>query len=265
MPLIIIKSRSEIEKMRKAGALAAETLRLAGEMVFPGQTTKNIDDFVHQYTIEHGAIPAPLNYRGFPKSCCTSINEVVCHGIPDEKVILQDGDIINIDITSILDGWHGDLSATFYVGKPSDRAIRLVETTRQCLEIGIAQVRNGARLGDIGAAISQLATSRGFSVVRDYVGHGIGRQFHEDLQVPHYGTRGRGPRLRTGMTFTIEPMINEGDWQTKVLPDKWTAVTRDSKWSAQFEHTLVVTETGCEILTAFKEPLPNSEPRKIPS
>ncbi len=261
MARIIVKSASEIEKMRAAGALAAETLRRAGEMVVPGQTTGAIDDFVYAFTLERGGIPAPLNYHGFPKSCCTSINEVVCHGIPDKGRVLVEGDIINIDITTILDGWHGDLSATFYVGEVDERVVRLVETTRECLALGIAEVRDGARMGDIGAAIEAHAHGRGYSVVRDYVGHGIGRMFHEHLQVPHYGVRGRGVRMRRGMTFTIEPMINMGGYGTKTLSDGWTAVTRDGSLSAQFEHTLVVTEEGCEILTRYDEPLKHSEVR----
>lgn len=258
MPEIIIKSREEIEGMRKACRLAAQTLEETAKLIKPGQNTLAIDEFVHNYTLKHHAVPAPLHYNGFPKSCCTSINEVVCHGIPSKSQILKDGDIINVDITSILDGWHGDVSATFYVGKPSPETVNLVETTRRCLEIGIAEVRPDARLGDIGAAIQSFAEGRGFSVVRDFVGHGIGRQFHENLQIEHRGRRGHGLRLREGMTFTIEPMINAGDWRLKILNDGWTAVTLDKRWSAQFEHTLVVTSDGCEVLTAFKAPLENS-------
>lgn len=258
MPDIILKSKEEIEVMRRACRLAADTLEKAGKLVKPGENTLAIDDFIYDYTVKHHAIPADLNYHGYPKSSCISINEVVCHGIPNKKTILKDGDIVNIDITSILDGWHGDVSATFYVGTPSKEAINLVETTRRCLDIGISQVRPDARMGDIGAAIQEFAEGRGFSVVRDYVGHGIGRQFHEDLQVPHYGRRGRGVRLREGMTFTIEPMINAGDWRLRILNDGWTSVTIDKKWSAQFEHTLVVTHDGCEVLTAFSGPLENS-------
>ena len=258
MPDIIIKSHEDIVAMRKACRLAAQTLEEAAKLVKPGENTLAIDEFVHNYTIKHHAIPAPLNYNGFPKSCCTSINEVVCHGIPSKHQILKDGDIINIDITSILDGWHGDVSATFYVGTPSPETVNLVETTRRCLEIGIAEVKPDARLGDIGAAIQEFAEGRGFSVVRDYVGHGIGRQFHENLQVEHRGKRGRGLRLREGMTFTIEPMINAGDWRLKILDDGWTSVTLDKKWSAQFEHTIVVTKDGCEVMTAFSGPLANS-------
>lgn len=258
MPEIIVKSREELAAMRRACRLAAQTLEEAGKLVKPGENTLAIDDFIYDYTIKNHAIPADLNYHGYPKSSCISINEVVCHGIPNKKTILKDGDIVNIDITSILDGWHGDVSATFYVGTPSKEAVNLVETTRRCLELGIAEVRAGARLGDIGGAIQEFAEGRGFSVVRDYVGHGIGRQFHEDLQIAHYGRRGHGLRLVEGMTFTIEPMINAGDWRIRILNDGWTSVTKDGKWSAQFEHTLVVTKDGCEVMTAFSGPLANS-------
>lgn len=255
---IILKSQEEINAMRRACRLAAQTLEEAAHLIKPGENTLTIDTFVHEYTLKHNAIPAPLNYNGFPKSCCTSINHVICHGIPSQKMIMKEGDIINVDITSILDGWHGDVSATFYVGTPSPEAVNLVETTRRCLELGIAQVRPDARLGDIGHAIQSFAEGRGFSVVRDFVGHGIGRQFHESLQIAHHGTAGRGLRLREGMTFTIEPMINAGTWRMNILSDRWTAVTNDKKWSAQFEHTLVVTADGCEVMTAFEKPLANS-------
>ena len=258
MSEIVLKSREEIEAMRHACRLAAQTLEEAAKMVKPGENTLAINDFVHEYTIKHHAIPAPLHYCGYPKSCCISINDVICHGIPSKNAVLRDGDIVNIDITSILDGWHGDVSATFYVGTPSPEAVNLVETTRRCLEIGIAEVRPEARLGDIGAAIQTFAEGRGFSVVRDYVGHGVGRKFHEEPQVAHYGKRHKGLRLLEGMTFTIEPMINAGDWRMRILDDNWTSVTLDHKWSAQFEHTLAVTENGCEILTAFSGPLAKS-------
>jgi methionyl aminopeptidase len=253
-----IKSPREIEMMREAGRLAAETLVAAGELAVPGTTTAQIDDFVHHDTIKKGCIPAPLNYRGYPKSVCTSINEVICHGIPGPQV-LKDGDIINIDITHIYEGFHGDTSATFYVGKPSDDAIRVTEVARRCLDLGIAEVRDGARVGDIGAAIQEFAEAHRCSVVRDFTGHGIGRGFHEEPQVPHFGKRGRGMRLRAGMTFTIEPMINLGTWRMRVLADGWTAVTLDGELSAQFEHTVLVTAKGCEILTARAQPLKFSE------
>lgn len=258
MPEIILKSSEDIKAMRKACRLASKTLIEAGKMIEPGVSTFDIDAFVHQYTLKHHATPAPLHYQGYPKSCCISVNEVVCHGIPNKKTILKNGDVVNIDITTILDGWHGDVNATFYCGTPSPEAINLVETTRRCLDLGIAQVRPDARIGDIGAAIQTFAEKRGFSVVRDYVGHGIGRAFHENLQIPHFGKAGRGLRLREGMTFTIEPMINAGDWRLHILGDNWTAVTNDKKWSAQFEHTLVVTHDGCEVMTAFDEPLVHS-------
>ncbi len=245
---IIIKNNEQLESMRAACRLAAQTLREAGKILKPGIRTDDINDFVHRYTIKRGAVPAPLNYRGFPKSVCTSVNEVVCHGIPGARK-LQAGDIINVDVTSILDGWHGDVSATFYVGEPSDEARHLVQVTRKCLELGIAEVRPGARLGDVGAAIQEYAEAKGCSVVRDFVGHGIGREFHEPPQVSHFGKRGRGQRLKAGMIFTIEPMINLGDWRLHTLDDGWTAVTDDGKLSAQFEHTIAVTDVGAEVLT----------------
>lgn len=256
---VIIKTREEIEAMRPACRLAAQTLEEAAKLVKPGVDTLSIDDFIHDYTISHGAIPAPLNYRGYPKSSCISVNEVICHGIPSKTKILHDGDIVNIDITSILNGFHGDVSATFYVGTPSPEAVDLVETTRRCLELGIAEVRPGAHLGDIGAVIQEFAEGRGFSVVRDFVGHGIGRGFHEPPSVEHYGTRHTKLKLEEGMVFTIEPMINAGGFLLRILSDRWTAVTLDDKWSAQFEHTIAVTADGCEILTAFSAPLANSQ------
>lgn len=255
---VVIKRASQISELKKACRLAAETLEETAKILRPGLSTEEINVFVHKYTIDRGAIPAPLNYRGFPKSVCTSVNEVVCHGIPGPR-ILKDGDIINVDVTSILNGWHGDVSATFYIGQPSIETRHLVETTRKCLALGIAEVKPGARIGDIGAAIQDYAHSQGCSVVRDFVGHGIGAEFHEAPQVPHFGKRGRGLRLKQGMTFTIEPMINLGDWRLHTLDDGWTAVTDDGNISAQFEHTVLVTENGCEILTAFAAPLVNSE------
>lgn len=258
MTSVEIKSAREIEAMRRVGRLAAETLTAVGELVEPGITTQQIDDFVHRHTLSQGALPAPLNYRGFPKSVCTSVNEVVCHGIPGERR-LEDGDIINVDVTHIFDGFHGDTSATFYVGTPSEDARKVTEISRRCLELGIAEVRPGARLGDVGAAIQAFAEGRGCSVVRDFVGHGIGRVFHDEPKVSHVGVRGRGVRLKPGMTFTIEPMINLGGWQVEVLEDDWTAVTADGSLSAQFEHTILVTTSGCEILTARSGPLAHSE------
>lgn len=257
MSNIIIKTPEQIAKMRAAGRLAASTLEEVAKILRVGITTDEINSFVHEHTVSRGAKPAPLGYRGYPKSVCTSINEVVCHGIPSARRLL-DGDIINVDVTTILDGWHGDVSATFYIGQVSDEARHLVEVTRQCLDLAIAQVRPGARLGNIGAVIQEHAESHGCSVVRDFVGHGLGRGFHEAPQVSHIGERDRGVRLKTGMVFTIEPMINQGGWELHILDDDWTAVTNDHKLSAQFEHTVAVTPDGCEILTAFSGPLANS-------
>ncbi len=253
-----IKSKAEIAGMREVCKLAAETLTRVDEIIAPGITTDDIDCFVHEHTMSQNALPAPLNYRGFPKSCCTSINEVVCHGIPGSQV-LEDGDIINVDVTHIYKGFHGDTSATFYVGTPGPEAVRVTEVARRCLEIGIAEVRPGARLGNIGAAIQEFAHAHDCSVVRDYTGHGIGREFHEPPSVRHVGRRGVGQRLRAGMTFTVEPMINLGTWQVDLMRDQWTVVTRDRRLSAQFEHTLLVTKDGCEILTARSEVLQNSD------
>jgi methionyl aminopeptidase len=247
--------------MRAACRLAADTLVMVGEHLRPGMTTDEINVLVHEYTLAHGARPSPLNYHGFPKSVCTSINEVVCHGIPGPQV-LQDGDIINVDVTSFLpakDGFHGDTSATFYVGEPSEAAKKVTEVARRALELGLAAVHDGARLGDIGAAIQEYAEGKGCSVVRDYVGHGIGRQFHTAPQVPHYGTRGAGKRVKAGMVFTIEPMINLGRYECEVLEDGWTVLTADRSLSAQFEHTIVVTQSGCEVLTQRPVPLKGSE------
>jgi methionyl aminopeptidase len=258
MSNIVIKSEADLVEMRKACKLAARTLVEAAKLIAPGVTTDDINRFVHDYTIKHNATPAPLGYRGYPKSVCTSVNEVICHGIPSDRK-LNDGDIINVDVTSILNGWHGDVSATFYVGDVSDEARKLVEVTRECLKRGIEKVKPKTRLGDIGSVIQQYAESNGFSVVQDFVGHGIGRNFHEGPQVLHFGKAGRGQRLIQGMTFTIEPMINQGDYRSVVLDDDWTAVTIDGKLSAQFEHTIAVTNDGVEIMTAFDEPLLNSE------
>jgi len=254
-----VKSRSEIELMREVGKMTAETLFKVDELIEPGITTEEIDRFVHEDTVKQGCVPAPLGYKGFPKSCCTSINEVVCHGIPDPGRKLEDGDIINVDISHIYKGFHGDTSLTFYVGEPSAEAKKLVEVTRRCLDLGIAEVKPGARLGDIGAAIQEFAESQGFNVVRDFTGHGIGRRFHEEPSVHHVGQRGRGKRLKAGMIFTIEPMINVGDWRIDILEDDWTAVTIDGLLSAQFEHTILCTEGGYEILTVRPGLTKNSE------
>lgn len=254
-----IKGEREISLMREVSRLAAGTLERVGPMLRAGITTQAINDFVHADTLKLGARPAPLNYRGFPKSVCTSINEVVCHGIPSAKRVLKDGDIINVDVTHVYKGYFGDTSATFFIGEPSPEAKKVVEVARKSLELGIAEVKPGARLGDIGAAIQTFAEGQGCSVVRDFVGHGIGRKFHDEPQVKHYGERGTGARLKPGMTFTIEPMINVGDYEVDVLDDDWTAVTRDGSLSAQFEHTVLVTADGVEILTARSAPLVGSE------
>lgn len=249
--VIILKSEAEIATMRKAGKFAAELLRYLDPFVKPGVSTLELNDLAHDYTTKHGHISAPLNYKGFTKSICTSVNEVVCHGIPHPKQRLKDGDIINIDVTPIVEGFHGDTSKMYLVGTGvSDAAKRLVKVTEECLNKGINAVKVGGRLGDIGAVIQEHAEKSGFSVVREFVGHGIGRIFHEDPQVYHFGQKGKGERIVPGMVFTIEPMINEGQWRTKTLSDGWTAITVDNKLSAQFEHTIAVHEDGTiEILT----------------
>lgn len=249
--MIILKTDAEIDAMKPAGLLAWELLEEVEKMIKPGTSTEDINTFVHEQTIKNGAISAPLNYHGFPKSVCTSVNEVICHGIPNPKHILKEGDIINVDVTPIVNGYHGDTSRTFYVGKVSDTARKLVECAKNSLDIGIDVVREGgARIGDIGAAIQKYAEAQGFSVVKEFVGHGIGKTFHEEPQIPHFGQKGKGQRLTPGMTFTIEPMINEGTWKAKVLKDEWTAVTKDGRLSAQFEHTLAIRSDGSvDILT----------------
>ena len=247
-PIVLLSSR-EIDKMREACHMAAELLAYLEPMVKPGVSTLALNDAAEAWTQARGAKSAPLGYHGFPKSICTSINEVVCHGIPNAKQILREGDIINIDVTPLVDGYHGDTSKTFFVGEPSPIARKLVEVTEESMWRGIRAVKPGAKVGDIGAAIQEYAEAQGFSVVRDFVGHGVGRIFHTAPQIPHYGTSGKGKKLRPGMVFTIEPMINEGTWEVEVLADKWTAVTKDRKLSAQFEHTVAVTEDGVEVLT----------------
>ncbi len=246
---IEIKSAAEIEQMREAGLLAAATLKMIGAHVRPGISTGKLNQISHEFQLDHGAVPAPLNYRGFPKSICTSINDVVCHGIPSNKEVLRSGDIVNIDVTPILGGFHGDTSATFFVGDVSDRAKHVTEVSREALQLGIAAVRPGGRIRDIGAAIEDFAHGEGLSVVEDYCGHGIGRIFHTEPQVAHYRSRGPNPRMRPGMTFTIEPMINVGTKHTRLMKDGWTVRTRDGQLSAQFEHTILVTEDGVEVLT----------------
>ncbi len=246
---ITIHDAAGFEGMRKAGRLAAETLDFITPHVVPGVTTEELDRLCHDFIIAHDAIPAPLNYRGFPKSICTSVNHVVCHGIPSADKKLHNGDALNIDVTVILDGWHGDTSRMFYVGKPSIKAKRLVEVTYEAMMRGIEVVKPGATLGDIGFAIQSFAEKNRFSVVRDFCGHGLGRIFHEAPSVLHYGRPGTGTRLREGMFFTIEPMINAGRLDVKILKDGWTAVTNDRSLSAQFEHSLGVTADGYEIFT----------------
>ncbi|MEZ5506231.1 MAG: type I methionyl aminopeptidase [Gammaproteobacteria bacterium] len=251
---IVIKTPELIEKMRVAGRLAAEVLEMIEEHVKPGVTTDELNSICHDYIVNvQQATPSPLNYRGFPKSICTSVNHVVCHGIPSDKKVLKKGDIINIDITVFKNGVHGDTSKMFVVGEASVQAERLIRITQECLYLGIKMVKPGVRLGDIGHAIQQHAESNHFSVVREYCGHGIGEGFHEEPQVLHYGRPGTGVILQPGMTFTIEPMINAGKRFTKLLPDQWTVVTKDHKLSAQWEHTILVTETGYEVFTMRKE------------
>lgn len=246
---VIIKTEAQIEGIRRASKLTCRILDMLEERIDVGITTDQIDRWVHKMTIKHGATPAPLNYRGFPKSVCTSLNEVICHGIPSPDRVLQDGDILNVDVTSILDGYYGDSSRMFLIGNVSEEARQLVEVTRECLTLGIEQVKPGAQLGDIGHAIQSHAESHGYSVVRAFVGHGTGVEFHEPPDVPHYGRPGTGFTLRENMVFTIEPMINIGTYDIKILDDGWTSITKDRSLSAQWEHTLRVTEDGCEILT----------------
>lgn len=249
---VTIKTAEEIEKMRVAGRLAAEVLEMIEPHVQPGITTDELDRLCHDYIVnQQQAIPAPLNYHGFPKSICTSINHVVCHGIPGEKK-LKKGDIVNLDITVIKDGYHGDTSMMFFVGEPSVMARRLVEVARECLLIGIQMVKPGMRLGDIGHAIQSHAEAHNYSIVREYCGHGIGREFHEEPQVLHYGRPGTGLVLEAGMTFTIEPMINAGKRNVTLMRDGWTVITKDRSLSAQWEHTVLVTGDGVEVLTLRK-------------
>jgi len=250
---VTIKTPEEIEKMRVAGRLAAEVLEMIEPHVQAGVTTDELDRICHDYIVnEQQAIPAPLNYHGFPKSVCTSVNQVVCHGIPGEKK-LKKGDILNIDVTVIKDGFHGDTSKMFFIDKPSVQAERVSRISYECLRVGIEMVKPGVALGDIGHAIQTHAEKNNCSVVREYCGHGIGRGFHEDPQVLHYGTPGTGMVLEQGMTFTIEPMINAGKRQVKLLPDGWTVITKDRSPSAQWEHTILVTPDGHEVLTRRRE------------
>ena len=254
------KTAEEIDKMRVAGRLAASVLEMIGDYVQPGVTTDELDRICHRYIVDElECVPAPLNYSSspeqppFPKSICTSVNHVVCHGIPSPKKVLKRGDVMNIDVTVIKNGYHGDTSKMFFVGEPSVLAKRLVEVTQQCLYAGIRQIRPGARLGDIGHAITRHAHAHRFSVVREFCGHGIGEVFHDKPQILHYGRRGEGEALKEGMTFTVEPMINAGRRHVRMLPDKWTAVTKDHKLSAQWEHTVLVTADGVDVLTLRAE------------
>ncbi|MCB2102612.1 MAG: type I methionyl aminopeptidase [Rhodobacterales bacterium] len=245
---IKIHGPEAFEGMRRAGRMAAETLDYITPLIEPGVTTEQINTWVHDYTLRHGGVPAPLNYRGFPKSVCTSVNHVVCHGIPGDKK-LRDGDIVNIDVTTILDGWYGDTSRMFLIGRVGVKARKLVDVTYESMWRGIEQVRPGATLGDVGHAIQCYAEKRRYSVVRDFCGHGLGQVFHDAPNVMHFGEPGQGVRLREGMFFTIEPMINAGGYAVKILPDGWTAVTKDRSLSAQFEHSIGVTATGYEVFT----------------
>jgi methionyl aminopeptidase len=247
---ITVKTPEQIEKMRVAGRLAAEVLQVVAPHVKPGVTTEELDRICHDHIVNvQKAIPANVGYKGFPATICTSVNNVICHGIPSPQKVLRDGDIINIDVTVIKDGWHGDTSRMYFVGQPSTLARRLVEVTREAMWRGIRAVRPGATLGDIGHAIQSYAEAERFSVVREYCGHGIGEVYHEDPQILHYGVPQTGIPLRPGMTFTVEPMINAGARHTRLMPDGWTVVTKDRSLSAQWEHTIVVTETGFDVLT----------------
>ena len=252
--MVDIKSKADIEKMRVAGKLASEVLEMIGQYVKPGVSTEELDQICHDYIVkEQNAIPAPLNYKGFPKSICTSVNHQVCHGIPSDDKILKESDIINIDVTVIKEGFHGDTSKMYHVGKPSILAERLCKVTQECMYQAISIVKPGLHIGDIGAVIQKHAYDNNFSVVKDYCGHGIGKNFHESPQILHYGIKNTGMRLEEGMTFTIEPMINSGKYKTKLLNDGWTVVTQDHSLSAQWEHTILVTNNGYEILTLRDE------------
>ncbi len=246
--MVRLKSREELEGIRRAGRLTRDLLDLVGERIGPGVTTDEVDRWVAEATAARGATAASLGYKGFPKSVCTSINEVVCHGIPGPRALVS-GDIVNVDVTSVLDGFYGDASRMYLIGEIDPEVRRLVEVARQCLEIGIDRVRPGGFVGDIGAAVQAHAEAAGFSVVRNFGGHGVGLEFHEEPFIPHFGKPGTGPPLVPGMVFTIEPMINAGGWQVKVLGDGWTAVTKDRSLSAQWEHTVAVTADGVDVLT----------------
>ena len=246
--MIHYKTEEEIKLMKESCKLAAEVLLMIEPYVKPGVTTERLDQICHDYIISKGAIPSPLNYRGFPKSICSSVNEEICHGIPSDRK-LRNGDIVNLDITTYLNGFHGDTSRTFFVGSPRKKAAKLVEICKEALQRGIEVVKPGAKLGDIGATIQNFAESHGYSIVREFCGHGIGVNFHEEPQLLRYGSFGEGLEIREGMVFTIEPMLNLGKPDLKILSDKWTAVTQDGEISAQFEHTLYVTENGADVMT----------------
>lgn len=247
-PGVVIKTDEQVGGIRRSCQLTRDVLDKISEKIVAGISTLQIDQWVHEYTVKRNAIPAPLNYNGYPRSVCTSLNNVICHGIPDDT-ILKDGDIINIDVTCILDGYYGDAGRMFLIGDVKEDARRLVRVAKECLNLGIQQVKPFADIGEIGYAVEQHAQHHGYSVVRDYGGHGIGLKFHEEPHIHHYGSRKRGIVMVPNMTFTIEPMINQGRYESMLLPDGWTAVTADGKLSAQWEHTVLVTETGVEILT----------------
>jgi len=249
---IRVKTPKDIEAIRRAGRLVVDTLELVAPRIRPGITTDDINTWVHEFTVKNGAVPAPLNYRGYPKSVCVSVNEVICHGIPGARV-LQDGDIVNVDVTSILNGYYADANKTYFVGTPGPDARKIVDVARESLRRGMGMVKAGNTIGDIGWAIQAHAESQGCSVVREFVGHGLGFDFHEPPQVPHFGRKGEGLVLIPGMIFTIEPMINLGRKELRILEDEWTAVTRDGSLSAQFEQTVLVTDNGCESLTPWED------------
>lgn len=248
---IRVKSAADVEGIRRAGRLVVNTLRMVEAGIRPGLSTEEINTWVHEFTLRHGGVPAPLNYRGFPKSVCVSVNEVICHGIPGERV-LNDGDIVNVDVTTILDGYYADANKTYFVGTPGPDARKITAVARECLSRAMAVVKPDHTIGDIGWAIQEYAESQGCSVVREFVGHGVGLDFHEAPQIPHFGRPGTGIAMIPGMVFTIEPMINFGRKELRILDDDWTAVTRDGSLSAQFEQTVLVTPDGCESLTPWE-------------
>ena len=252
--MVIPKTPEEIQSMRVAGQLAAEVLAMLVDHVKPGVTTEELDRLAYEHIVNvQQAVPANVGYRGFPKTVCTSVNHVICHGIPNDSKVLKDGDIVNIDVTVIKDGWHGDTSRMYFVGTPSVLARRLVDTTYEAMMLGIGAVKPGATLGDVGAAIQKHAEAAGFSVVREYCGHGIGKVYHDEPQILHYGYPGQGMTLKAGMIFTIEPMLNAGKRHVKTLADGWTVVTKDLSLSAQWEHMVAVTDEGCEVLTLWPD------------